>query len=320
MVRITKIPQRLACVLDDLIDFKNKSSAVVEEGLPIIITGAPRSATTTLEEIFNSNSVFLHHEPFIKNTLLWKKQSEIKTDSAIYDKAVITSIHQSILSGKSWSNYRKAGRWYPYVTKMALHKSLPLKPRRVIIKDPGISFCLDEIAPLLGEHIGIIFMRNPLSIVTSLKRLNWDPIQRLELIYTHPYFKRFDIHKANISLDKIRVMQPIERMALQTSLLHHFMRKHAEQLPNYSIVYMESLFSNPFSNISELSNKLGFSANYIKETHIAAITTRDIHPITKHSFKRQSSQYIKYWENKITNEECAIINNYYSLFNNPYQQ
>ncbi|HRG29099.1 MAG TPA: hypothetical protein PLJ00_14475, partial [Chitinophagales bacterium] len=129
MVRIKKIPQRLACILDDLIDFKNKSIAAVEEGLPIIITGAPRSATTTLEEILNSNSVFLHHEPFIKNTLLWKKQSEIKTDSAIFDKAEISSIYQSILGGKSWTNYRKAGRWYPYVTKMALHKSLPLKPR-----------------------------------------------------------------------------------------------------------------------------------------------------------------------------------------------
>lgn len=320
MVRITKIPQRLACVLDDLIDFKNKSSAVVETGLPIIITGAPRSATTTLEEIFNSNSVFLHHEPFIKHLLLWKKPTEANNDKAIFDKAEISSIYQSILSGKSWSNYRKAGRWYPYVTKMALHKSMPLKPRRVIIKDPGISFCLDEITPMLGEHIGIMLMRNPLSIVTSLKRLNWDPIQRLELIYTHPYFKRFDIHKLNISLDKIRLMQPIERMALQTSLLHHFMRKHAERLPNYHTINMETLFSNPFKNITELSNKLGFSFNYIKESHIAAITTRDIHPITKHSFKRQSSQYIKYWENKLTNEECAIINDYYSLFNNPYQQ
>lgn len=320
MVRIKKIPQRLACILDDLIDFKNKSIAAVEEGLPIIITGAPRSATTTLEEILNSNSVFLHHEPFIKNTLLWKKQSEIKTDSAIFDKAEISSIYQSILGGKSWTNYRKAGRWYPYVTKMALHKSLPLKPRRVIIKDPGISFCLDEISPLLGEHVGIIFMRNPLSIVTSLKRLNWDPLQRLQLIYTHPYFKRFDIYKPGITLDKIRGMKPIERMALQTSLLHHFMRKHAEQLPNYHLVNMETLFSNPFLNISALSNKLGFSPNYIKESHIAAITTRDIPPITKHSFKRQSSQYIKYWENRLTPEECSLINNYYSLFNNPYQQ
>lgn len=320
MVRITKIPQRLACVLDDLIDFKNKSSAVVETGLPIIITGAPRSATTTLEEIFNSNSVFLHHEPFIKHLLLWKKPSETNNDKAIFDKSEISSIYQSILSGKSWSNYRKAGRWYPYVTKMALHKSMPLKPRRVIIKDPGISFCLDEISPLLGDHIGIMLMRNPLSIVTSLKRLNWDPLQRLQLIYSHPYFKRFDIHKPNISIDRIREMQPMERMALQTSLLHHFMRKHAERLPNYHIINMETLFSNPLKNITELSNKLGFSPNYIKESHIAAITTRDIQPITKHSFKRQSSQYIKYWENKLTNEECVIINDYYSLFNNPYQQ
>lgn len=320
MVRIDKIPQRLTCILDDLIDYAFKSVSPVENGLPVIITGAPRSATTTVEEIFNSNKVFLYHEPFLRNTILWNSELAKAYSNQPFNSARISSIYKEILAVKDWAHYRKSGRWYPYLTKLALHKSLPLRKRRIIIKDPGLSFCLDDAAPLLGDHLGIILMRNPLSIVTSLNKLKWDPIQRLNIIYTHPYFKRYDIHRDNITINKIAQMSPLERMALQTALLHYFLNVQSSNRKNYKIVHFETLMSNPSQEVAALSNELQFSNNYVTQSHLESITSNDQRPITRHSYKRNSKRYIKYWENITNTDECATINYYYNLFNAPYPQ
>ena len=318
MVRIDKIPQRFACIFDDLIDYTLKSSAQVENGLPVVITGAPRSATTTLEELFNSHKVYLYHEPFIKNTILWNNKLAAENHPDAFDISAVKATISKIQEGRDWLHYRKHNRWYPYITKFALHKTLALTNRRPIIKDPGISFCLDEIAPLIGPHNGIILMRNPLSIVTSLSKLKWDPINRLRVIYSHPYFKRYDIHKGGLSLEKIELLTPLERMALQTSLLHYFLSVQAPLNPNYQIVYFETLMSNIKVEINNLADSLSFSKGYIQPKTIADITANDASPSSKHSYKRNSQRYAKYWENITNAEDCNTINYYYTLFNKPY--
>lgn len=317
MVRRDKIKQRIACIYDDLIDFAGKKSSAVEQGIPVVITGVPRSGTTAFGEMLNSDKVFLYHEPFLKNTILWNDRLAEKVRGP-FDKNAIIKTYSDIQAKRDWMHYRKANRRYPYLTKGALHKVLPLKKRRIVIKDPSISFCLDDISPLLGKHYGIILMRNPLSIVTSLLKHNWDPIQRLKIIYSHSYFKKFDLHRGHVDAGKIETMQPIERMALQTGLLHSFIHEQASRHENYKIVYFENLISDVNTQLKQLSSELDFSPESISQKHLQRITTNASNEIKRHTYRRNSKEYLEPWKSALSTDDCAIINHYYTIFNPPY--
>jgi len=305
-------------IADDLGDFMRKRKATPLHGDPIIIASVPRSGSTMLAELLNSPQVMYYHEPFLKHNILWNPELAQRLTTTPADEETIRTRWAAIRDQQAWSFYRKSHSRYPYLTKGALHKYLSLSPRRILLKGPSLSYWLDTLLNITGPAFVILLFRDPRAITASLKRLNWDPFQRLNLIYTHPWFKNRLPTGAEDYRERFAEMTPVERMALQTAILHNFLIRNNQVHPDHHSVYFEELVRSPEETLHRLVSAAGLPADYVTPAHIQEILNAEDRSTWQHRFRRKGTEHINKWQSTLTAFESESVLNIYTSINPKY--
>ena len=135
-------------------------------GPPILVTGVYRSGTTWAGAMLAPAGLWHLHEPFNPNRGL--SGDELPYAEAGTARPEIDRLVARLLGGGHRETLRlpKSGRWF-----MPL-RLLPIKPRRVLIKDPSAALLSEYLVRRHGMRALILF-RHPAAVVGSFLRLGW---------------------------------------------------------------------------------------------------------------------------------------------------
>lgn len=310
-----KALKHLSLISDDFGDFTRKAKTTPDKGKPILISGAPRSGTTWLGEMLNSNSVRVFHEPFGELTILWNwSLAPITLDPCNLD--AFRKIDSDIRRSRYWRAYWKHQTDNPNLSVFAPHRYTNFVSGRAIIEDPMVCYFLEDINREYDYEF-ILLYRNPLSIVSSLKRLGWDPSKRLEIIFSHPYFADLRSELSAILPTNLNKLEVTQKMALQTSLLHYRMNKFAQTASPIVLRY-EDIVDNPNSLINNVFEPLGLTFNEGTQYQFQRLTRSPKEIKDRHQVERNSRSYRNIWRTRLTEQEIEEINSIYESVNGPY--
>ena len=135
-------------------------------GPPILVTGVYRSGTTWAGAMLAPAGLWHLHEPFNPNRGLW--EDELAYAEAGTAQPEIDRLVAELVGGGHRATLRlpRSGRWF---TPLRL---LPIKPRRVLIKDPSAALLSEYLVRRHGMRALIMF-RHPAAVVGSFLRLGW---------------------------------------------------------------------------------------------------------------------------------------------------
>lgn len=311
---INKLGWHLSLIGEDLLDFLKSKSDL--DNRHILISGAPRSGTTWVGELLNSYRNRLLHEPFARCNLLWNWSLEDRIED-IADFKAIDTIHRQIIDGVYWERYRKFRfGLHPYLGRFAPHRYMGRNISRAIIKDPTVCYMLEDIRRRYGYEIVLLY-RNPLSIVSSLKRLGWDPTRRLEIIYSNRYFERFCLNELPLGYEDIGSMSDIEKMALQTALLHFFIRYYEER-HSPVVLYYESLADDVMSLRTDVYQRFELDFEEVNMEQFERLTKSSCDSYHVHQFDRDPSIFRDIWKDRLNHSEIQVVTDIYESINGPY--
>ncbi len=318
-MKISKIPfiTYLLRFIDDARVFITRAFFSGDNGKMIVITGAPRSGTTWFGEMLNSNRVRVYHEPFIRSTLLWNWNLKIH-DDAPADLNTFQHLLSRIISGKEWKTFVKfksEGNFRNPI-KFSLFNLFGVKSGRAIVKDPGLCYLMDIFESLVDCEVILIF-RNPLSIVSSLKRLNWLPNERIKIIYNHPYFAKYNLRqKFDYLFENMENYSLIEKLALQTGILHYIMMDYSKRSRLAKVYFYEELAENPLNSFKKIFEELNMRYNKINSHNHASLSmnSNTKHFKNAHVVKRSSLEFKDVWTKRLTVDEIQRIMTIYNSF------
>lgn len=289
----------------------------------ILVTGLPRSGTTWIGDILNAKvlntSVF--HEPFKDYSYLWNWQ----INEFPFQLSKVKTVYQHIESGNYLSRYQSkfngpaGGRFLRFKW---FHKFVMPRNRHIIIKDPCVFYGLDELKAVIPELYVVIIIRNPLSIVSSLKRLKWTADKRLELLFEVAGFKnQFRQIHAQFS-SQLSELNVFEAQCLQTSIFFKILTDAtADKVIRYED--MAASEENVYRFIADLGiyngrrEQLKNNIQYFMRNEASATEHH------RHDTRRNSKEFVDVFKDRLDVEEierCAEIfhqindDSFYDLF------
>lgn len=260
----------------------------------ILISGLPRSGTTWFGSMLNTSGNLVFHEPFINKTQLWNWNLDITKGENL---DAFKKIFNQIETNNYWNNYQKKTNNKQLAFKK-IHNIIKKDNYNLIIKDPGVVYLLDSFNSLNFDEVILIY-RNPLSVIGSLYKNQWDPTERLERIAIHPQikFKNKDILQL---LNKVDQLSMIEKIALQTGILQVLME---ENIQDCKVVKYEEFANNPIEKFQILFKDLGLVYNAEVEKYHIKLTKSVKKEYSIHDIKRNSSEFVDIYKKYLTQEQ-----------------
>lgn len=318
LVDPARIPQRILSVPDDVQDYILKRRTKPLQGEPIMITGSPRSGTTMLAELFNNGQLVYYHEPFIRKSSFWSMHPDSFKDGAPADMAHVQHIWSEMLSQRAWSHYRKTDSKYPYITKGAMHRLFGFPKRRIVVKDPSLSYWMDMFMRISGPVKPVFLFRDPRAIVSSLLRLNWDPGERLAHVFNQTLFKHFALAFAQERRSGLMSLSPLQRMSIQTAILHASMRRQIAHIPKAAVVHFEHLVREPAAQLSALSQEIDLPSDFFDPRRTKAILAAKHQVYNRHQYQRDATAHVHIWDSNMSKKDIQVTMELYHRVNPPY--
>lgn len=309
----------LKALIEDRAEAKSRSTEALQgdfKRLQLLITGAPRSGTTWFLHMFQTPGILTFNEPFgPKYTALWSKKN---LEGKGIDQQGLHQHWQSLANGKDWGHFRK---------KDFTHSPSPVRPwfhqryinkqdYHIVIKDPMLSYGLAESKEALDQVRVLLIFRNPLSIVSSRKRLGWN---------TNRFIER--MRQLNTLRDKLNTKErqaldvPLEqRTAIQTIALHtaitHKMMDLAKE--GTELVYFEEASQNPTETFRKIYGNLGLKYGPKEEARHQQLTQNNKKVSNdyaqRHQTARNSKAYTDIYKSRLNEQETEDTVAIYQTF------
>ena len=264
---------------------------------PILITGTPRSGTTFVGEILSHS-----------------KQLKYVYEPMNPDYGYPIKNYKCIICGC------KVDKWYRYITKendlgyykhfKHLINSKALQGKTALLKAPFSAFA----AEWLNEEFGarpIVMFRNPLSFVSSIKRMNWpvdfkDFLEQEELMTEHLSEYKDEMIKVQNNPEDI-----IGNGILQYNVFYSYIQKLQKAHPEWLYVKLEDLSENPVPNFKKIFEHFDLDFSKDVENKIVEFTSEknptEVKTSTVHALKRNSKELMNVWKQRLTDEEVTRI-------------
>lgn len=316
MVKLSHILNRLAAIPEDVQDYVLKRNADPVSGLPVIITGSIRSGTTMFAELFNNGRTEYYHEPFIRKSLFW--DSTLPEDFEF--PADLDYVHETwnkIQAQDAWSFYRKTKSKHPYITKGALHRIRPFSKRRIIIKDPSLSYWMDSLLKITGPAHPIFILRDPRAIAGSIMKLGWDPGERMDRILQNVQFEKYQtlLPSGKPAIER----STIERIAIQIAILHASIYEQIAKIERATVVYFEELILSTDKIFEQLTKQLQLPIDFFEKEFVNSILHNRMASKDPHQYQRESKSQLNVWKQRLSVQEANIVQHIYQKINPPYQ-
>ena len=286
----------------------------------ILVTGAPRSGTTTVGEVLGvAPHTSYVYEPMnfhagdkcigryfeVPGSMEFPKERfgdliqriascQLNLKSGVWpeDKG-LRYLGKRIIGGRSRISYLKM--------------KLAIGLQTIVWKDPIAALAAPEAALVHGMPV-VVTYRTPYQIAASFKRMKWAfdviDIQRRALaagLWAEGDYSNFDL------------IDPVTNAAIMWVLVYENMRRLARQTDSLHIVHVDQLIDHPLETYRDIFSKLGLvmslrvtktiSKQY-PSNHSAAITVPTGHAHTKN---RNLMAMKTYWQKFLTPLEIEII-------------
>lgn len=211
---------------------------------------------------------------------------------------------------------------YPYITKgssfekkyfrhIKHHLNMRAISRKISIsKDPFILFSSEWYEKKFNAEI-LITSRNPLSYVSSIKRINWpfdfsDILNQKDLVDT--YFPEYiELIERYVDKEKSLIKQATLLWNLGAKYVIEMQKQHTE----WHFLKHEEFAENPMQNFESLFNDLNLEYNDSIKSYIDEITNKnnpkESNPKRTHSLVRDSKATIDTWKERLTDLEVNWV-------------
>lgn len=282
---------------------------------PILVTGSHRSGSTWVGKVLASaKGTGYMHEPF--NPIYpTPNRSPLKVWYHYVSQHNHDTYFQFFRDTLNWdyqSGLRFAAINSAYKAKMWLKYSgifLKNKGSRPIMKDPIAMFS----APWLHEQFNmpvVILIRHPAAFAYSLKRKDWgfpfEHLQRQKQLL-NDWLVDFESEIDEFTNSKKDI---IEQACLVWRILYATVNKFQEKYPQWIYLRHEDLSLNPLEEFKGLFNKLDLEFDHKVEQYIIESSGAENPAGTtgnEEQLQRNSAANIKYWRNKLSQEELDRI-------------
>lgn len=288
-----------------------KSSNHFLDGPPILITGPQRCGTTWFGQMLQTKGVQLYHEPLGQYGILWNPKIASTYQSGIDTRGLRKKIHD-INKGIEWKtfNYRPPSSKFRSASKTSPARFFK-NSGRVIIKDPTCVGMLNEIS-CVQRFKKLILVRHPCGHAASLKRLSWEPSQRLQFLLNHPRYKNM-YGDAQQNLESItqhlKTFTLIELISIQYCLLLRLALQTTSKCTDTSIFVYDDLAAAPVREFKKIFAALDLP--YSQETTLyhefLACGKKDFSSSERHDTKRNSSYAANRWRAELDKAEIEKI-------------
>ena len=305
--------------------FQDCSSAKLKgKHTPIVVSGPQRCGTTWFGQMIQVRGTSLYHEPFGKFNALWNFNLK-ETDSGIDELGLASKVKNIVerhewetLNQRHWNpDFRRTSRFSPY-------RFFPTPASLAIIKDLTAVGILEELKQLF-EFRTAILLRHPCGYVASLKKFNWDPTIRIEILKTHPVFSK----KVMSCRDLKSAHEPktlIEKLTVQYCLLCSIALNFHSRNPNSSFLWKyDALAGNPIEGFRDVFTKLELPHNSDVEQYHLEMTSpqkQSQKKLSRHAVKRSSREAANSWRHALSDLEIQSIKDIWmdfglDFFNDP---
>ena len=288
----------------------------------VFVTGEIRGGTTFVGKMLSIPlEVDYIHEPFnircgmpgmtkrwryVKSSLDTKEMNELhEAASRIfkYDFSLRNSpfesdpIHLKMIK-------RIVGTRGPFYLRLA--KMNPFH-KHAVIKDPTATLLTEHLYLSFGVK-PVIVVRHPLSFIASLKRVDWWP-KVGKLLEQEPLLE--DYLKEDEAFWKADWSDPIENAAAHWRLLNSVLLEQASRYPDWHVVTLEEISSDPVSRFKRLYENLELPWSDNVERRIVRMTHASNGVEVKNrrvqDLKRDSAQIFNLRKNSLSTKERRKI-------------
>lgn len=307
-----KIPnhRRLARTFQQWFHFIATVRTTKLEGHPILVTGAQRCGTTWFGQMIHRPGTRLYHEPLGRFGTLWNY--DLANLEGGVNEIGLSQTISDIMSGREWRTYNFSHHLPIDRTPSRLSpvRFFGSGNGRVIIKDPTAIGMLGSVASIQRVKT-VILIRHPCGHVSSLKRLNWDPETRVNLLLRHPSFEgRFDDISEKLSGLALheRSLSFVEKIAVQYCLLLRLAMQFHHKNDHSIVVNYDELASNPIDEFKNVFAMLELPYNRkVRQRHEFLTSSTPCSSKGRHETKRDSKLASIRWKNDLSENEIRDV-------------
>lgn len=264
---------------------------------PILITGTPRSGTTFVGEILSHCKDLKYvYEPLNPDF-----GYPIKNNRCIVCGCKVDS----------WYKYITKGNADPYFKHFKhLINSKSLQSKTALLKAPFSVFATEWLNQEFGARPVVMF-RNPLSFVSSIKRMNW-PVDFQDFLNQEEFMNEYlSMYREEMVKSLKSPEDVIGNGILQYNVFYSYILRLQEKHPEWLFIKLEDLSSNPVPNFKGMYEHFGLDFSDGVEKKILDFTGAQNPTEAKvsniHSLKRNSKDLMDVWKQRLTDDEVEMI-------------
>ena len=290
----------------------------VENGPPILVTGAQRSGTTWFGQMIARPGTRLYHEPLGIFSVLWNLGLDSRAEGA--DSEGMRHKMERIIAGSEWESFNWPS---PALAERGTTRLSPVRffgspPGRVIIKDPTAVGIIEEITGFL-ECTVVALIRHPAGYVASLKRLGWDPRARIGRLLNHPSFECYGLSQFKNLHES--AANDVELLALQHGLLNTVLVKSLARIQAHSVLYVfDELCEDPVDSFPSVFADLKLT--YDDQCRLLHLRlsgpSSERSGVGPHDVGRRSVEQSVKWKKDLSRQEVEAVRRIWDRFDLPY--
>ena len=271
-------------------------------GPPLLVTGVYRSGTTWAGAMLAPAGLWHLHEPFNPNRGLWGE--ELAYAEAGTARPEIDRLVAELLGGGHRATLRlpRSGRWF-----MPL-RLLPIKPRRVLIKDPSAALLTEYMVRRHGMRAVILF-RHPAAVVGSFLRLGWPTGSLVRRLLASPALMDGPLGRMGDAMGDAAgrggALSGAVLCASVASALWDFSERNPESMVRVSF---EELCRDPIGGFRGLFERLDLAYDdEVLRVHVRLTAGEENDGDGEHGVVRASAGLSERWRSRVSAADLAVI-------------
>lgn len=285
-----------------------------EPGPPLLVTGVYRSGTTWIGAMLAAPGVWHVHEPFNPNQGLWDR--ELAYAPPEREHPGIDRLVGEILAGRHTGVVRLAyaGRWFSPI------RILPLRPRRVLIKDPSAALMSAYLAVRHGVD-GLVVFRHPAGVVGSFLRMGWSTDRMVARLLEDEELAETRLAPFRTLLEEAATRRdPFSGTVLYgcvNRVLWDFTEEHPSSLRRLAF---EDLCDDPLGRFRDLYGRLDLAYDAaVRAAHEALCFSEPNRQggYPPHEVRRSSAVMGERWKSELFPDELGVIRRTWERFEVP---
>ncbi|HJU86435.1 MAG TPA: hypothetical protein VJ788_03585 [Gemmatimonadota bacterium] len=288
----------------------------VSPGPPVLVTGVYRSGTSWAGAMLAPAGLWHLHEPFNPNRGLWRDELPFADPATACPP--VDELVARLLRGRHRAavlRLPRSSRWF-----MPL-RFLPIRPRRVLIKDPSAAFLSEYLVRRHGMQAVVMF-RHPAAVVGSFLRLGWPTGTLVERLLANRALVDGPLGMAAEPMEVAVGRADAFSGAVLCACVARALWDFSERNPGSMIrVSFEKLCRDPFGGFRALFERLDLGYDErVRREHVRLTDGEERVARGDYGVARRSADLARIWRTRVSPADLTVIRSTWERLGPPLYQ